>query len=307
MKLVKSLHENDDMTKALLSACACSLYGSNINEKFFVFTGEGRNGKSTIEDLLKYTLGDYYDSINPAQLTSYAREADRANSELAKLQYSRCVMTGEPESSDKQDTLKISVIKRWTGRDPITTRALNKNSFTFTPQFTLYLLCNDIPRLSDTDGGIAERMRIIPFPFKFTGVEGKTLDENQRVGDLNLKEKIRQDAYKYGFLHLLIDTWVETQGKFYENNTIKSQTSLYFEELNVVKGWFEENYEVDETGRVKLSQMFSEYKFINKDITQKQFSKSMKDLCKSIKSHGTMAYMCKSKNTNDELMIEKDL
>jgi P4 family phage/plasmid primase-like protien len=306
LKLIKSLHENEDMTKALLSACACSLYGSNINEKFFVFTGEGRNGKSTIEELIKFTLGDYYGSINPSQLTSYAKEADKANSELAKLQYTRCVMTGEPENSEKTDTLKISVIKKWTGRDAVTTRFLGKDSFTFTPQFTLYLLCNDVPRVSAKDGGIIERMRIIPFPFKFTGVEGKTLKENERIGDINLKEKIRHDSYKYGFLHLLIDAWNNTDGKFYENETIINKTNLYFDELNQVKGWFEENYECCLDSKIKSSELYAAFKIHNKDISATQFGKDMKEICELKKTKNCNVYLCKSK-VNESELIEKEL
>lgn len=307
---VKGLHDNKDMTKALLSALACSLYGENINEKFFVLTGEGRNGKSTIETLLKSVLGGYYASINSTQLTRVADSADKANSELGKLQYCRCVMTGEPESTGKDDKLKISTIKRWTGRDPITTRALYKDSITFDPQFTLYLLCNEIPKVSAVDGGITERMRIINFPFKFTGEEGKPLEANQKIGDITLKEKIRTEAYKYGFLHLLIDIWNETNGKFYETESIRQSTNFFFEEQNEVKKWFEEFYVVCETGRIPATELFEAFKYANKDskITVYTFVKELKKICgEPVRSNGSK-YKCNRINTIDsECMIEKDL
>jgi P4 family phage/plasmid primase-like protien len=306
-KLIEGLHDNPDMTKALLSSLACSLYGENINEKFFILTGEGRNGKSTVETLFKTALGGYYASINNTQLTRVADSADKANSEIAKLQFCRCVMTGEPESTGKDDKLKISTIKRWTGRDPITVRALYKDSFTFDPQFTLYLLCNEIPQLSDVDGGITERMRIINFPFKFTGVEGEPLEKNQKVGNQYLKEQIKQDNYKYGFLHLLLDTWMSTKGIFYETESIKKFTQCFFEEQNVVKKWFDEHYEINESSRIKSSILFNHFKQSNKDISQTKFGKEIGKICKSIKSSGVMNYYCKARPEEQESQFEKDL
>jgi P4 family phage/plasmid primase-like protien len=288
-EFVNGLHDNEEMTESLLSCLSCALYGENINEKFFVWTGNGRNGKGTIETIFKNVLGNYYHALNPSQLTSFQKEADKPQPELAKLRFTRGIVSSEPEESE---TFKISVIKKWTGRDPLTARTLNKEPFTFNPQFTPYILCNTIPVLSDMDGGIAERLRVIPFNFSFTGEEGKPLAENQKMADIKIKEKIRDDKYKYGLLHLLIETWHKYEGKFYECEAIKKATLQYFEEQNTLKAWFFENYKIDEIGRTSANDVFLHYQKINKFIGHKKFGSELKKICPSVRVSTGIKYKC---------------
>ena len=61
----------------------------------------------------------------------------------------------------------VALLKRATGGDPIQTRSHHQETFEFIPQFTLWLMANDRPRIPDTDTGVWRRMREVPFLTKF--------------------------------------------------------------------------------------------------------------------------------------------
>jgi putative DNA primase/helicase len=53
-------------------------------------------------------------------------------------------------------------IKAMTGGEPITARFLYANYFEFTPEFKLWLVANDRPRVRGTDDALWRRIRVIP-------------------------------------------------------------------------------------------------------------------------------------------------
>jgi P4 family phage/plasmid primase-like protien len=297
--------ENEDMTKSLISAIACSLLGYNINEKFFVFTGKGANGKSTIESIIRETFGNFYYSLPHTQLTNYETRVSGANTNLCALVNKRCAMSQEPESNG--ETLKVGVIKQLTGNDLITTRENFGSNFTYKPQFTMFLSCNDIPKISKKDGGILRRMTVFDFPLQFTAETLCDVKDNIRLKDPKIKEKVNSDAFKYGFLHLLINCWNETNGIFKECLSIKKRTEEYMAEQNPIKEWFEEYYEISNDTTLLGSELYSHFKSSCKEnISSVNFGKLLKELVKFKQSNG-IKYFCKKRindnSDNDDCII----
>src|SRR5205823_14271838 len=50
-----------------------------------------------------------------------------------------------------------------TGGDPITARFMRSEWFSFTPEFKLWFVANDDPRVRSTDDALWRRIRVIPF------------------------------------------------------------------------------------------------------------------------------------------------
>jgi P4 family phage/plasmid primase-like protien len=245
--LLHTTFEDEDKIKSFISACACFLYGNNKNEIFLIFSGTGRNGKGLFDTLIQMVLGSYYQVLDIAQLTAYDKNPKSANSSLATCQFARCVMTTEPETDKSADTLKIGLIKKLTGNDIITARFLNQNSFSYKPKFTLCLQCNELPKLSKKDDAIQKRLKCINFPFQFVSQNQTELSPNQRTGDPNLKNKIQNDTdYRNGFLLKCIQSWIETNGIFYETQEVLNNTEKYFKQQNPIYDWFFDNYELDD-------------------------------------------------------------
>jgi len=304
--LLSSTFENEDQIKSFLSAMACSLFGRNKNELLFYLTGRGRNGKGVFCDVLQQTLGDYYGSIDIAQLTSYNKDPRRANSAIAQLQYKRCCMTTEPETDKDADTLKIGLIKKLTGNDEISCRFLNQNEFIYKPQFTMFLQCNDKPELSKTDDAIQRRLKIIEFPFQFVSNQNDIEEKYQKVGDTNLKNKVKTNKnYRDGFLMKMIQVYLETEGKFYETEQVKRETNEYFNSQNPVYNWLFENFDIDQNvspkQRLDKNDLYNSFCYSNMKIPPKEFSKHLNKLVKPIPYEGYPKYPLKRKVQTEPL------
>ena len=291
---------DDKHLKSLLSSLSCTLYGGNINEKFFVLTGTGGNGKGVIVKMLDTVIGNYFKTININQLTTYEKDGNRPNSELAACRWARCVMASEPET-DGTNKLITANIKKWTGNDKMTARLNYQNAFIFEPKFTMIIQVNDIPQLSSVDGGVQRRMICQPFVNNFIKkVEGQELKENERIMDENLKTLLTNDhEYRNAFLYILIDEWISNKGIFYENETTKQCTAEYFELQNPVKDWFNEYYIKDTKNKIKAVDIYNHYKITQKDndnmLTSTAFGKLLKLICESKKTGTGMVYNCSQK------------
>jgi P4 family phage/plasmid primase-like protien len=296
--------EDTETTKSLLSALSCSLIGNNKNEIFVVLTGKGRNGKSTLEGCMSKTMGGYYTSLDIKQLTLTAKDANSATPEMAGLEFKRFVMSQEPESAKGSETLKVATIKKLTGNDPIKCRKLQCDIYEYKPQFTLYLSTNDIPNLSKKDDAIKHRMKVIHFPFMFVGIKQEDCIDNIKMKDENIKQKVNTEQFRYGLLWLLINTYNETDGKFYQSTSISEHTNEFFHSQNPIRDWFNENYEIDASAKCKADDIYKHYRESHKDfMAQTAFGSHLKELIGSKRSASGVVYQCKRKQTDEECLI----
>jgi phage/plasmid-associated DNA primase len=206
MKIINSLSDDPEQIKSILTLLSLPLWGENKNEIFAQLTGTGGNGKGLLDTVTEKTYGDYYYSINCNLLTEYENGSNQANNELAFCRFARVVMATEPQDENKNHrkiNLKVPTIKKWTGRDPITTRFLYLKPFRFKPKFVLMMQLNDLIDLSTNDDAIKRRMKVIELPFKFVKNDGQPLGHNERYGDETLKDVVSTDNYRDAFLHLI--------------------------------------------------------------------------------------------------------
>jgi phage/plasmid-associated DNA primase len=292
-RFIYNYFEDQDVCDSYLSSVSLGLYGNNINEKFIIFTGSGRNGKSCMGDLIKYIFGDYYYPLDIAQLTSYSKGADAINTEKASLERKRFVIAEEPESVSKTFSLKTCTIKEWTGNSDLTVRTLHTSAYKFKPQFTLYLNCNTIPNLSKKDDAVGARLKKIQFPFSFTGTTEAECIDNVRMEDIRIKQSIKTEEFKYGFIHLLFRIYHKYRGKFYESIKVKNDTKEYLDEQNPIRNWFFKNYKVDPNGKQDKGDLYLHYCKCNKDIyiSKSEFGKYVTELC-GIRKSGIEYYKC---------------
>jgi phage/plasmid-associated DNA primase len=302
-EIINSLSDDPQQIKSILSLLSLSLWGENTNEIFAQLTGSGGNGKGYSDTGIKKVYGNYYQSINSNQLTDYEKDNQRANPELASCRFARVVMATEPEDSKngKSTTLKVPTLKKWTGRDVITTRFLHKDSFSYTAKFTLMMQLNDLLDLSINDDAIKRRMKVIELPFKFVENKGQPLEENQKYRDESLKSLISTDEYRNSFLFILLDTWLENKGKFFESEKVKSFTHEFFETQNPVKIWFNQYYDNDDNDKISGSDMYNYFKTIeyNSTMSTKTFGRLLKECCKCKTTNKCIFYLCKVKSKQE--------
>ncbi len=128
---------------------------------FVIFHGEGRNGKSTLVDVVAKVLGDYGTTVPIATLVGDdRRKGGEATPDLVRLPAARFVRTAEPKQGMPFDE---SLIKALTGGEPILVRRLNQEFIEVYPTFKLVVSCNRKPEIRGDDDGIWRRVLLVPF------------------------------------------------------------------------------------------------------------------------------------------------
>ena len=170
-----------DKASFLQRALGYSLLGVNREECMFIAYGaRTRNGKGTLFSTINTVLGeDYADSAPPGLIcenkNGRATDFNAPQPALAKLVGTRLVRMSE---SSRNVRLDAASMKTMTGRDTLVTRGLFQNSFSFTPQFTLWLETNHLPAVTDDTVFTSNRIWVIEFNEQFTeGRQDKNLKE----------------------------------------------------------------------------------------------------------------------------------
>ena len=101
---------------------------------FALFHGEGRNGKSTLVDIVAKILADYSTSVPISTLVNDSRggKGSEATPDLARLPGARFVRTAEPREGLSFDE---SLIKGLTSGEPLPVRRLNQDFNVIYPTF----------------------------------------------------------------------------------------------------------------------------------------------------------------------------
>jgi putative DNA primase/helicase len=137
------------------------LTGETVEQCMFIFLGAGRNGKSTLLEVIRNLVGDYAATAN--QDTFLTRNTGSIRSDIARLAGKRVVLVSEISGNQYLDE---ALLKNITGGENITARLLYQNEIEFRPQFKLLMATNELPRISGTDDGIWRRIKIVKFPIK---------------------------------------------------------------------------------------------------------------------------------------------
>ena len=188
-----------DKADFLQRALGYSILGTSKEECMFVLHGKTtRNGKSTLLDAVHHLLGDYA-TVAPVELicrSDRTKNAEAPTSTLASLKGRRFVTMAESDSAGRLDE---SAIKQFTGGEDLKARELYQSAFTFKPQFTLWLSCNDLPAVRDKSLFASDRIRVIEFNRHFK-------DEEQ---DKGLKDYFESEEAMPGIFSTWRTSWAK--------------------------------------------------------------------------------------------------
>lgn len=185
-QFIDEVTEGDkDKASYIQRALGYSLLGIANEECMFILHGKTtRNGKSTLLNTIETMLGDYSKVAPVAMICRDSRNKDveAASPTMVGLKGKRFVTMAESNEYGKLDE---EMIKQLTGGEEISARGLYQGAITFTPQFTIWLSCNDLPAVTDKSIFASERVRVIEFNRHFAQNEQdknlKTLFETQEA------------------------------------------------------------------------------------------------------------------------------
>ncbi len=293
-EFIKSLVEEKNY-KSFMSMISANFYGDpNLNQKLYVHTGTGGNGKSLLGLLLMYTLSGYAGILPIEQLTRDSKGRDDANSALFAMRGKRYAQAVEPEDS-KDTTLKVARIKELTGEDSVMVRELHKTAVKMTISFTLNIFCNEKPRMSKSDAAIERRLVVFPYVYEFVDYPDES-DPYQKQKDETKSQMIKSDkAFRDGFLYLCLDFWRQCNGKFIPTEDVARANAEYLLENNLVADWFKANYIPSGDKWIRQKELLDIYKQETSiSLTSNSFCKYLQQLGVKIhpdKSHGNKIFV----------------
>lgn len=263
----------------LMDIEAYSLHGDTWIQNMYVHTGRGGNGKSVNGVLLRKTFGNYFYAPDVSMFTGKRTIGGGTSSELAKAKGRRLLLSTEPEAGD---TLQAARIKYFTGGEVIQARSLYKAPIEFLPQFTIHLQMNQLPNLSSFDGGVARRLKVVPYPYQF--VLEPSMDHHRPM-DTSLTKKFSTVEYAQQFMLMLIEQFQERlvgEQPIAFPDAANEVTAEYMEEEDCVGAFLQQT--VVQTGNSEdvifaatLYGVFKESGFGRPDITQTLFGRKVKD------------------------------
>lgn len=145
------------------------LSGQKEEDCFFIFYGNGRNGKGMFTSAISAVCGDYVANASAQTLTAgQSARAGDASENIADLCGKRIIIVPEPEKGMK---INESFVKAATGKDRITARHLYKGMFSFRMEGTFLLSTNHLPVVSDPTIFTTGRTILLEFAHTFSESE----------------------------------------------------------------------------------------------------------------------------------------
>jgi putative DNA primase/helicase len=220
-----------------------TLTGITRERLLAILYGFGKNGKTTLVELLHEVLGDY--ARNTDVETLLIKKYQGVGNDVAALKGARFVSAAEVEKGRR---LAESKVKQLTGRDTVTARFLFGENFDFKPEFKLWLSTNNKPVVQGTDDAIWDRIRLIPLTQRFDGSKA----------DPKLPDKLRNELA--GVFSWMVEGCLEWQEHGLEEpKTVTDATNQYREEMDTLASFLDEVCVVGPHYRVLAERLYQRY------------------------------------------------
>lgn len=207
-RFFEQIHVDAEIRRYLLSTLHGAAHRVNNQLVLVHYNAVGSNGKSTWFDLVKAAFGDLYVSCKPELLVAPSfTTANAPNEELMSMR-SKCVAVfSEPSVAHK---LQASFIKGLTGGDMQSARGLHEKKQSFVLTVLPNILCNKIPNIDDMDGGIARRIKLVPYKARFVpaGDLAKHAGE-QHVYALDATVSVHFDKWRMCLMRAILEQGME--------------------------------------------------------------------------------------------------
>jgi P4 family phage/plasmid primase-like protien len=248
---------NKNLRTYVMDVLACIIDGSIAQERFYIFTGQGSNGKSRLLDLIQKAIGEYYCILPIALLTQKRAASNAAQSELERTKGRRFAVMQEPSENER---LNIGLMKELSGQDRILVRTLFKEPYEFKPQFKMILTCNELPEVPSDDGGTWRRIKVCNFSSRFC--ENPNLSKNEFHMDLELSDKF--DRWKEVFISMLIERHKTINpSSITEPSEVRIATESYKQNNDIIGQFISEKIIIDskiKEPRVTIAKLYNDFR-----------------------------------------------
>lgn len=220
-----------------------TLTGDTSEQCLFDLYGLGANGKTTLIEMIRTTLGEYALQTDFSTFVTGNKSAVR--NDIARLRGARFVSAIETEAGEH---LHESLVKQITGEDRISARFLYQEFFEFEPRFKVFLAANHKPVIKGTDHAIWRRIKLIPF--------NVTIPEEEQ--DHRLREKLKEELP--GILSWALQGCLEWRlNGLGSPDEVRRATAAYREEMDPIGGFIADGCEILPGGRSSSQELYERY------------------------------------------------
>jgi len=256
----------------------CIYGGEYIYHKALILSGGGKNGKSTFVDVGRKLMGEANTSNVPLVSINTNPFA------LAEMQRSLVNISEEEPPTCFKET---GVFKNLTGNNTVMAQKKFKNPFKFLSKAKIIITYNEMPFIADTSTGMRRRLLVIPFDLD---LESRPDLVNSNIhNDLELELSGIFNKALEGYKRL------KKQGGFTPSISVDASVSEVIESSNTFYLWYGENVEEKEGEKVKLSDLFNDYRNYMDDngerniMGRRKFTQELKSkhiTCKPVSMQG---------------------
>lgn len=265
--LLQSTEGDLDMIEYLQRAAGYTLTGSNAEEAFFFISGPPASGKSTFLDALHAALGKYA-TTTQSETILYQRNQPSPERELARLAGTRLVSVSEIREGA---SFNEALLKQVTGGDRVSGRFLYRETFTYRPQFKLWIATNHDP--DARDDALWRRLKKISF--------NHTVPKEKR--DPRLKAMLRDpEVGGKAVLAWAVEGAIKwyNDGGLKEPDRVKAEVQAYQQEQDRIWHFVQDCIAVAPGAITPLNDMYATYKnwcMITNEIPKRQvqFAKAL--------------------------------
>lgn len=231
-----------------------ALTGKTTEHIFLILHGRGRNGKTTVIEIIHFVLGDLAGSI-PAETVLDQKQhssGGTATPELMALRGRRIVWADETNENRR---FNIGKVKWLCGGDTITGRHLFGKMASFKPTHTLFLITNHKPKADSSDYAFWQRVHLIPFELSFVD---EPKEPFERVADKTLIDRLKAEAT--GILAWLVRGCLEWQRiGLCPPECVKSATADYQKDQDTIGQFIDECCQIGPGSNARAGQLYSGY------------------------------------------------
>lgn len=260
-KIIDSIFPIESVKHHYLEALSTGLYGQQI-EKIFIATGAGGNGKSLINGLFMHSSGEYGYKLPSNILLNEIKEG--ANPAVANMHNKRFCLVQEPDGNKR---ICSSTLKEITGDPTLNCRTLYSSQTVTNLKLSLFLECNELPKMDEVNDAILRRIDTTPFISKFVDPDkfNEYSEEERKEKNIQLGNPYyKTDAFKEKYKQALIIILMEYFNKFQSNNyqfvnipkECKQASNEYMAISDDIYNWFTEYYEKEKENEPNKNVIF---------------------------------------------------
>ena len=264
----------------------------------FLCHGSGRNGKSTLFDIMKKIMGPFCRTVSSDVFIQNTKKRDpgAATPHLIPLIGARLCLFSE---SKENDALNQDELKRITGGDEIPVRKNYGSQFEFVPMCKLFMLTNPLPKLDVNDLAFIDRLINCPFETRFVkSIEHDlAVHPNKRLEDQELIQRLKDEDLSDVFAWL-----VQGAIEFYEKNVdtdvprdFVQAKQAYLSDVDTLAQFLDEETLFEKGQFVTIRDLFDHYARWCEDLRLKTACTGPKGLTPLLKGRG---YIVNRKRVN---------